>query len=125
MGSNCGLVDPDDVALLNNIANDLGVDTIEVGAMLGVLMEAGEGKFGDPDFMANALEDIRLGTGRGKMLAEGTERVGKHYGVDRIPTVKKQGIRAYDPREIEDTGISMMVTAQGAHHTTGNIPAFQ
>ena len=125
MGSNCGLEDPDDVALLNNVANDLGVDTIEVGAMLGVLMEAGEGEFGNPDFMSDALEDIRRGTKRGKFLAQGTARVGEHYGVKRVPTVKKQGISAYDPRVIEVTGISMMVTAQGADHTAGNIPAFQ
>ncbi|MBT7758417.1 MAG: aldehyde ferredoxin oxidoreductase, partial [Rhodospirillaceae bacterium] len=51
MGSNCGLTDPDDVARANHVANDLGVDTIEVGAMLGVLMEAGEGEFGDAAFM--------------------------------------------------------------------------
>ena len=125
MGSNCGLEDPDDVALLNNVANDLGVDTIEVGAMLGVLMEAGEGEFGNRDFMSDALEDIRRGTERGKFLAQGTARVGEHYEVKRIPTVKKQGISAYDPRVIEVTGISMMVTAQGADHTAGNIPAFQ
>ena len=125
MGSNCGLEDPDDVARLNNVANDLGVDTIEVGAMLGVLMDAGEGKFGDPDFMATALEDIRNGTKRGKLLAQGTARVGRHYGVERVPVVKQQGISAYDPRVIEVTGISMMVTAQGADHTAGNIPAFQ
>ena len=35
-----------------------------------------------------------------------------------------QGISAYDPRVIEVTGISMMVTAQGADHTTGNAPTF-
>jgi aldehyde:ferredoxin oxidoreductase len=38
--------------------------------------------------------------------------------------IKKQGISAYDPRVIEVTGISMMVTAQGADHTVGNIPQF-
>ena len=125
IGSNCGLEDPDDVARLNNTANDLGIDTIEVGAMLGVLMEAGEGKFGDHGFMAECLEDIRQGNERGKLLAQGTARVGEHFGVKRIPVVKKQGISAYDPRVIEVTGISMMVTAQGADHTTGNIPAFR
>ena len=124
MGSNCGIEDPDDVARLNDVANDLGIDTIEVGAMLGVLMEAGEGKFGDVDFMAQALKDIRAGNERGKLLAQGTARVGEHYGVTRVPVVKKQGISAYDPRQIEVTGISMMVTAQGADHTTGNIPQF-
>ena len=34
-------LDPDDLAQLNDIANDLGVDTIETGAMLGVLMGRG------------------------------------------------------------------------------------
>ncbi|MAF49823.1 MAG: aldehyde ferredoxin oxidoreductase C-terminal domain-containing protein [Rhodospirillales bacterium] len=123
MGSNCGLTDPDDVARLNHIANDLGVDSIEAGATLGVLMEAGEGEFGDPLFMAKALEDIFAGTERGKILAQGTGRVGEHYNVARVPVVKNQGISAYDPREIEVTGISMMVTAQGADHTAGNVPA--
>ena len=125
MGSNCGLKDPDDVARANHVANDLGVDTIEVGAMLGVLMEAGEGEFGDTDFMMAALEDIRQGNERGRILAQGTARVGAHYNVARVPVIKNQGISAYDPRVIEVTGISMMVTAQGADHTTGNIPGHQ
>ena len=123
IGSNCGLTDPDDVARLNSIANDLGIDTIELGATLGVLMDAGEGEFGDHVFMAAALEDIRDGTERGRLLAQGTLRVGQHYNVARIPVIKSQGISAYDPRVIEVTGISMMVTAQGADHTAGNLPA--
>ena len=123
IGSNCGLTDPDDVARLNNVANDLGVDTIEVGATLGMLMDHGEAEFGDVNFMADALDDIRTGTERGKLLAQGTARVGAHYGAKRVPVIKKQAISAYDPRVIEVTGISMMVTAQGADHTTGNVPA--
>jgi aldehyde:ferredoxin oxidoreductase len=125
MGSNCGLTDPDDVAVANHVANDLGVDTIEVGAMLGVLMEAGQAEFGDLDFMMAALEDIREGNERGRLLAQGAGRVGEHYKVARIPVIKNQAISAYDPRVIEVTGISMMVTAQGADHTTGNIPGHQ
>ncbi len=125
MGSNCGLTDPDDVARLNHVANDLGVDTIEIGAMLGVLMEAGEGEFGDHEFMAKALQDISDGNERGKILAQGAARVGEHYNVARVPVIKNQGISAYDPREIEVTGISMMVTAMGADHTAGNIPNFK
>ena len=124
LGSNCGLEDPDDVARLNGIANDLGVDTIEVGATMGVLMEAGLAKFGDVEFMTAALEDMRVGNERGRLLAQGTARVGAHFKVARIPVIKGQGISAYDPRVIEVTGISMMVTAQGADHTSGNLPAF-
>jgi aldehyde:ferredoxin oxidoreductase len=125
IGSNCGLTDPDDVARLNNTANDLAVDTIEIGAMLGVLMEAGQAEFGDAAFMAEAMDDIRAGNERGRILAQGTAAVGEHYKVDRVPVIKRQGISAYDPRVIEVTGISMMVTAQGADHTTGNLPTYK
>lgn len=124
MGSNCGLDDPDDVARVNAAANDLGVDTIEVGATLGVLMEAGIGDFGDVEFMLQMMEDMRRGTERGRLLAQGTARVGAHYKVARVPVIKGQSISAYDPRVIEVTGISMMITAQGADHTTGNLPVF-
>ena len=122
LGTNCGIGDPDQLAALNYIANDLGVDTIETGAMLAVLMEAGLAEFGDVDFMTNALAEVRLGTEKGKIYAQGTARVGEHFNVARVPVIKKQAISAYDPRTIEGTGISMMATAQGADHTAGNLP---
>jgi aldehyde:ferredoxin oxidoreductase len=124
MGSNCGLDHPDQVATVNAVANDLGVDSIEVGATLGVLMEAGIGKFGDVEFMLQAMDEMRRGTERGRLYAQGTARVGAHYQVARVPVIKGQSISAYDPRVIEVTGISMMITAQGADHTTGNLPVF-
>jgi aldehyde:ferredoxin oxidoreductase len=122
LGTNCGLSDPDDLAQMNFLANDLGVDTIELGATLAVLMEAGLGKFGDVKFMADALAEIRRGTENGKLWAQGTARVGEHYNVKRVPVIKKQAISAYDPRVVEATGVTMMATAQGADHTAGNLP---
>ena len=122
LGTNCGIGDPDQLAQLNFIANDLGVDTIELGAMLGVLMEAGLGAFGDVRFMTDCLAEIRRGTEKGRLWAQGTARVGEHYKVQRVPVIKKQAISAYDPRVVEATGISMMATAQGADHTAGNLP---
>ena len=64
----------------------------------------------------------RAGTALGRIWAQGTARVGEHYGVQRVPVIKKQAISAYDPRVVEVTGITMMVTAQGADHTAGNLP---
>jgi aldehyde:ferredoxin oxidoreductase len=122
LGTNCGIGDPDELAQLNYIANDLGIDTIETGAMLAVLMDAGQAAFGDKQFMVNCLVEIRKGSELGKRYALGTARVGEHYGVHRIPVIKKQAISAYDPRVVEATGISMMATAQGADHTVGNLP---
>ena len=122
LGSNCGLTEPDDLAELNAIANDLGIDTIETGATLAVLMEAGQAEFGDKAFMISCLDEIRRGTETGRILAQGTARVGAHYGVARAPVIKQQAISAYDPRVVEATGIAMMSTAQGADHTSGNLP---
>jgi aldehyde:ferredoxin oxidoreductase len=59
------------------------------------------------------------------LLSSGAARVGEHFGIKRVPVIKKQSISAYDPRVIEVTGISMMSTAQGADHTTGNIPTHE
>ena len=120
LGTNCGVTDPDDLAGLNYIANDLGVDTIETGAMLAVLMDAGLAEFGDVEFMIEALKEVRLGTENGKIYAGGTGVAGRHFGAKRIPVIKNQAISAYDPRVIEVTGISMMTTAMGADHTAGN-----
>ena len=125
LGTNCGIKEPDELANLNAIANDLGIDTIETGAMVGVLMEAGEGKFGDTGFITQVLEEIRNGTEQGRLWAQGTAAVGEHYRVKRVPVIKRQAISAYDPRVVEATGITMMVTAQGADHTAGNVPRME
>ena len=125
MGTNCGLSEPDDLARVNAVANDLGIDSIETGAMIGVLMDAGVGSFGDVGFMMQVLDEVRNGTEQGRLYAEGTARVGEHFGVHRVPVIKKQAISAYDPRVIEVTGITMMVTAQGADHTAGNVPRME
>ena len=124
LGTNCGLSDPDDLARLNYEANDLGIDTIELGGTIGVLMDAGEGEFGDTDYMRSVLDGLRQGTELGKLHASGTARVGEALGVTRIPVIKRQAISAYDPRVIEVTGLTMMMTAQGADHTAGNLPSY-
>ena len=124
LGTNCGLEDPDDLAVLNYQANDLGIDTIELGGTIGVLMDAGKGEFGDVPFMHSVLDDIRAGNEDGRFYAQGTARVGSALKVARVPVIKRQAISAYDPRVIEVTGLTMMLTAQGADHTAGNLPSY-
>ena len=125
LGTNCGLTDPDDLAVMNQHCNDLGIDTIETGAMIAVLMDSGLANFGDVAFMEKVFAALKDGTEEGRLWAQGTARVGEHYGMQRVPVIKKQAISAYDPRVIEVTGISMMTTAQGADHTAGNVPRME
>ena len=122
LGTNCGLDDPDQLAIMNQHCNELGIDTIEAGAMIAVLMDAGLALFGDVEFMSRVFRELKAGSEEGRLWAQGTAHVGEHYGLHRVPVVKKQAISAYDPRVIEVTGISMMTSAQGADHTAGNVP---
>jgi aldehyde:ferredoxin oxidoreductase len=122
LGTNCGLREPDELAEMNQFCNELGIDTIETGATIAVLMDSGMAPFGDLSFMRRVFAELQAGSEEGKLWAQGTARVGQHYGVHRLPVVKKQAISAYDPRVIEVTGIAMMTSAQGADHTTGNVP---
>ena len=46
----------DDVARLNYMCNDFGVDTIETGAALGVAVEAGLATFGDTEVIHRLIE---------------------------------------------------------------------
>ncbi|MCA9916621.1 MAG: hypothetical protein KC445_01655 [Anaerolineales bacterium] len=122
LGTNCGLREPDHLAEMNQHCNELGIDTIETGATIAVLMDAGLAPFGDLDFMRRVFAELKAGSADGRIWAQGTARVGEHYGFHRVPVIKKQAISAYDPRVIEVTGIAMMTSAQGADHTTGNVP---
>ena len=47
MGSNLGIAQFDEIARMNFEVNDLGLDSIEVGAVLGVAVQAGLMEFGD------------------------------------------------------------------------------
>ena len=47
LGSNCGIADLDQLARLDRLCDDLGLDTMEVGAAIGVAMENGVLPWGD------------------------------------------------------------------------------
>jgi aldehyde:ferredoxin oxidoreductase len=119
MGSNLGLGDPDAVAKLNYICNDLGLDTIEIGAALGIAAEAGKMAFGDAQNAMVLMHEIAGGSPLGLALGHGAASAGDHLGVERIPVAKGQAISAYDPRAIKGTGVTYATSPQGADHTAG------
>jgi len=118
-GPNLEIGDLDVVAMLNYICNDVGLDTIDVGCTLGVMMEAGVISFGDGQAAIAALEEVAKGTPLGRIIGSGPANVGKLYGVTRVPAVKGQGIPAYDPRSCKGNGVTYATTPMGADHTAG------
>ena len=120
MGSNLGVADLDIVAELNREANDLGLDTIDIGAALGVAAEAGLMAFGDGERAVELMGEIRRGTPLGRILGHGAAVAGRVLGVSRVPVVKGQAMSAYEPRAIKGTGTTFVTSPQGADHTAGN-----
>jgi aldehyde:ferredoxin oxidoreductase len=119
MGSNLGIESLDDIARLNWEVNDLGLDSIEIGASLGVAVEAGLFQFGDAGRALELLGEIRSGSPLGRILGNGPVTVGRVFNVSRVPAVKGQAISAYDPRVIKGTGVTYATSPQGADHTAG------
>jgi aldehyde:ferredoxin oxidoreductase len=119
LGPNCGIYNLDDIGELNRACNDLGTDTIEAGDTIAVAMEGGLVEFGDGKGALKLMDEIRKKSATGKILANGTEITGKVLGVTRIPTVKGQGLPAYDPRAIKGIGVTYATTPMGADHTAG------
>ncbi len=120
MGSNLGIGSLDEIARLNYLCNDLGVDTIEMGATIGVAMDQGLLPFGDADGAADLLAEVAEGTILGRVLGQGALITGKVLGSRRIPQVKGQAMAAYDPRSIKGLGVTYATSPMGADHTAGN-----
>ncbi len=119
MGSNLGIASLDEVARLNYVVNDLGLDSIDIGSALGVAAESGLMSFGDAERALELLDEIRRGTPLGRVLGNGAAITGQVFGVERVPTVKNQAISAYDPRAVKGTGVTYATSPQGADHTAG------
>ncbi len=119
-GSNMGIEDLDQIAKIDGLMDDLGVDSIETGVTFGLAVEAGILAYGDGvrayELIAN---DIANGTPLGRILGSGTHVLGKIYGLVRVPTVKSQGIPAYEPRAVKGQGITYATSTMGADHTSG------
>jgi aldehyde:ferredoxin oxidoreductase len=119
MGSNLGINDPDVIARLNAIANDMGMDTIDTGAALGVAAEAGLMGFGDAARALEIMDEVQQGTPFGRIIGSGAGLAGKVLGIQRVPVVKNQALSAYDPRAIKGTGVTYATSPQGGDHTSG------
>ncbi len=119
LGANCGIGDLDMVGKLTWLCNDIGVDTIEAGDVIGVAMEAGLAEFGDGEKAIGFMEEIRDGTPLGHILGQGTKFTADAFGVTRSPTVKGQGMPAYEPRAIKGIGMTYAISTMGADHTSG------
>ena len=133
LGANCDNDNVASVAKMIDQCNDYGFDTIEMGNVLSVYMEASEKGYtngagglnwGDYEAMVATIDKIAMREGIGDLLADGSERTAKSWGHPEISmTVKGMAIPAYDPRGIKGMGVAYATSNRGACHLRGYTPA--
>jgi aldehyde:ferredoxin oxidoreductase len=121
LGANCAIKSWDDVADLDRLCDELGLDTIETGAAIAILMDSGGMEWGDAAGAKNLLCEIADGTELGKTIGNGAEATGKRTKNHRVPVVRGQAIPAWDPRPLKATGVTYATSPMGADHTAGLI----
>ena len=122
MGGMIGNDDLDSIARLDFLCDDIGLDTMNTGVAIGIAIDAG--------YCSSAMRRRRShwskrlpGTAIGRIIGNGPDAVGRHFNHDRVPTVKGQGIAAYDPRAIQGMAVTYATTPMGADHTAGWVVA--
>lgn len=118
-GPHSEIPDLDFIAKCDYLCDDYGVDTIDVGVAVGVVMEGGGIPWGDKDAVLEAMHGISEGTPLGRIIGCGAATAGRVFGVRRVPCVKGQSLPAYDPRAVKGQGVTYATTPMGADHTAG------
>ncbi len=118
-GANCGIDDMDAIAQLDQLDDDYGIDTLEMGNAIAVAMTAGLAEFGDAQKAIDLVDEVGKGTPMGRILGAGAVVAGKVLGVEKVAAVKGQALPAYDPRVLQGLGVSFATSPMGADHTAG------
>jgi aldehyde:ferredoxin oxidoreductase len=116
-GANCQIADLDQIAALDRMCDDLGLDTIETGATLALAMDAGLIPWGDGVAATDLLREVAHGTPLGRLTGSGAAVFGRVYGIERVPAVKGQALAAIEPRALKGLGVTYATSPMGADHT--------
>ena len=125
LGAMMGLGHVEAVSYINYLANELGMDTIELGNTLAVASEASERgllkeeiKWGDADKYVELARKIAYREDEiGDLLAEGGAKVAEKVGDPELSmSVKGLSIPAYDPRGLKGMGLTYATSNRGACH---------
>lgn len=118
-GAHTTIRELDDIAMLDRLCDDFGLDTIEAGVALGIAMEGGMLPWGDGKAAIKLLSKVGDYAAEGKIIGNGARFTGDALGIDRVPVVKNQAFPAYDPRSCKGVGVTYATTPMGADHTAG------
>ena len=132
LGSNLGIDNFAAILSANRLCDELGVDTISTGNIVGAVIEGyekgilslsdldgGEITWGDEDAILELMRKIAYRQGIGDTLADGSRRIIEKWSeMDKI-LVQVKGLEqsAYDSRAGASMGLAYATSDIGAHHT--------
>jgi aldehyde:ferredoxin oxidoreductase len=123
-GGLCMVHEIEEIAYLNDICDQLGMDTISAGSLCAFAIEASEmGRikeridWGDVDKIAELLHSIASKKGIGADLAEGIRHAAKVWNMEDVAIhVKGLDPAGYDPRILKGMGLAYATSDRGACH---------
>jgi aldehyde:ferredoxin oxidoreductase len=135
LGPNIGLRSLPQVALLNRMADEWGLDTISLGSCIGFLMEASERglitekvAWGDFEAAQRLVREIGMGEGLGKMVSKGVKAASEALGQGShrwAMHVKGLEISAYNCHACPGMALSFGTSPIGASHKDAWIIAWE
>ena len=129
-GPNAGNADPVMIVKANQVADNMGLDTISAGDTIIWAMEMTEKgihdfgiRFGEMDKYIDYLEKMARGEGVGAELALGVKKLSEKYGgTDFAMHVKGLEYPQYEPRGSWGMSMSYAVSDRGACHMRAYAP---
>lgn len=136
MGSNCMIDNLAAVVKANYLCNELGIDTITMGATVACAMELVDRGYlsdkvvgrslvwGDGEALVELTRMTAYRKGFGNRLAEGSYRLAESCGHPELAMVsKKQEFPGYEPRGAQAMGLAYATSPIGGSHMRGD-PAY-
>jgi len=123
------------IAIANDMCNDYGLDTISTSGVIALVFDLYnknlikssdidnlELEWGNSTSMLKLIEKIAKREGIGKVLAEGSDAVGKKFGIakDSIATINNMEVPYHDMRFCHGMALTYMYSPRGPCHTTAD-----
>jgi len=133
-GTTCGIGDKWAIVEANFICDEVGLDTISAGNVIGFVMELYQRGYvtaadldgivpawGDAAAMLALLGKMARGEGIGRLMGLGTREMSKHYPGSEAFAMQVKGLEmpAYHPNAAKGVGLAYAVSERGACHLHG------
>ncbi|ALU12079.1 aldehyde ferredoxin oxidoreductase [Ignicoccus islandicus DSM 13165] len=148
IGSNLELSNLEAIIRLNHVLNDVGMDTIEFGNTVAVLMElyerAQKGElpqdkaeelfklldglrpiWGTPNPVLELIYKVATRDGIGEYMAEGAKRLAERFGCNCVAEARGMSLPAYDPRAIKSMALAYATANRGGCHLRAYAVSFE